>query len=335
LCVILEVKLDMGSGDSNFQGATYYGIFWQAREKYPFLQATCCPALLLEVVGPHLRVSALYWLQSVVVRPLTPFINLLWFSDDDDQMITIARILAVITTAQQELNKVYSQPPPPVSTWRLPGSSRSAVLSLAMPYPMADYVQAGVVPTGKLVYVATVPGSGQQVLVRFVRRYGREAHATWAAAGLAPELNHFKRLPGGWLLVEMEWLDAKDGWVELASWRDSDVAAAASAAQAALQRAHSLYGATPQQVFAHGDMRVQNIMVRNIGLSYEVRFVDFELSGEAGKALYPAYLSPHIKWPAGVEFGKPLLQEHDTALFAANCQELLEAVSSVLPPPTP
>ena len=258
LCVVLEAKREIGSkGDSNFQGASYYGIWWQARQQSPFLQRTCCPALLLEVVGPHLRVSALYWLHSVVVCPLTPLINLLWFGDNEEHMITIARTLAAVRATQQKLAALYVQPP---AVQGLPDSSSSSnslrpdFLQLTMPYPMADYAQASAMPTGRRVYTATVPSSGEQVLVRFVRRYGGDAHAAWAAAGLAPQLRLIKPMPGAWFRVEMELLEATDGWVELASWRGSDVAAATRAAQAALVRAHTVQG-TAQQVFAHGEKK--------------------------------------------------------------------------------
>jgi hypothetical protein len=319
LCVVLEAKLDIGSkGDSNFQGATYYGIFWQARQHSPYLQRTCCPALLLEVVGPHLRVSALYWLQQVVVRPLTPLVNLLWFEDDHEHMKSVARVLAAIRTAQQELSALYSSMQAPSIT----PSSRPAFLRQGMPYPMADYAEPARITSGKRIYTATAPSSGQQVVVRFLRRYGVDAHAAWAAAGLAPQLHQVKQLPGGWLQVEMELLDKGSGWYELGNCPVEDVEAATSAARAALQQAHQVCG-PEQQAFVHGDARVQNVMVRRMGQSFDVRFVDFEYAGEDGKQLYPAYMNPRVQWPAGVEYGLPLLQSHDTTLLAASCQQLI------------
>lgn len=209
-------------------------------------------------------------------------------------------------------------------------SSCPDFLQRGMPYPMADYVEPGAGPSGQRVYTGTVLGTGQRVLVRVVRLYGRDAHAAWAAAGLAPQLLQCKRLPGGWYQVEMELLEEEDGWVELAFWRSSDIEAAVRAAQAALEDAHKVQG-PEQQVFAHGDARVMNVMVRSKGESFEVKFIDFEVAGEPGKALYPAFINPGVNWPAGVEFGQPLQQEHDTALFAFNCEDLVAVASSGWP----
>ena len=52
------------------QAATYYGNAWAQRYTSTPFTSTYCPALLLEVLGPNFRVSALYWLDKVcMVRP--------------------------------------------------------------------------------------------------------------------------------------------------------------------------------------------------------------------------------------------------------------------------
>ena len=199
--------------------------------------------------------------------------------------------------------------------------------------------------------------TSERVVVRFVRRYGADAHRAWAAAGLAPALYAVRPLAGGWLLLEMELLSKEAGWVNLAqlvvaaadaaaaaaaaahgggggggataaaaaegrdgaSWAAADgtipaVAAmqrAVASARAALDRAHAVQSARRGRgpgravVFAHGDVRPQNIMVRlqeggRAGLGagggsdessadaggggvggegYDVRFLDFEVGG--------------------------------------------------------
>ena len=57
------------------QGATYYGNAWAHRHTSPLFTSTYCPALLIEVLGPTVRVSAVYWLDKVcmVRRPLFDF----------------------------------------------------------------------------------------------------------------------------------------------------------------------------------------------------------------------------------------------------------------------
>ncbi len=353
-CAFLEVKVDLGvAGDSSFQGTAYYGLFWKSRCTSIYFQRTCCPALLLEAVGPHLRVSALYWLDKVTVRPLTPLINLLRLDDDPDSMLRLASTLASVKATMQELYSFYS--PQQQEQLLQPAAAqppgRAAGLLAAMPYPLADYQQAMRIGDSKLVYRAMPSSDGKPAVVRFCRGYGEAAHRAWAAAGLAPQLHRVVWLPGGWLQVEMEWLGAPDGWQELTSIKEPAAAAAASAAAlAALQQAHGVQGGGGQR-FAHGDMRVRNVMVRQpAGTSgggcgsgggssgtgggggsgaggagaYDIRFIGFGWSGVDGEATYPPYLNTAIGWPPGVAFSEPVRQQHDTELLAMSVEQLLQ-----------
>ncbi|KAG2431123.1 hypothetical protein HXX76_009653 [Chlamydomonas incerta] len=263
LVALMEVKNVGGSGDSSFQGACYYGVFWGTRPGSPYKQSTCCPALLLEVVGPTLRVSALYWARTVVIRPLTSMMNLLWMADNEAYMLSVAQVLAATKAAVTELAAFYRQPPPA----RPPATPRGVAL---LPYPLLEsngrvrYSNAVPEPVGRFVYRAdarrarrstsSITSSGsegagtstscassasdsssERVVVRFARRYGADAHRAWAAAGLAPALHAVRPLAGGWLLLEMELLSKEAGWVNLAKLvvaaADAAVAAAAAAAR--------------------------------------------------------------------------------------------------------
>jgi hypothetical protein len=54
---------------------------------------------------------------------------------------------------------------------------------------------------GKLVYSAVQTSTGRRVAVKFTQQYGREVHAAWGKAQLAPHLLSCDALPGGWLMV--------------------------------------------------------------------------------------------------------------------------------------
>eukprot|EP00198_Chlamydomonas_reinhardtii_P000694 XP_001690029.1 predicted protein [Chlamydomonas reinhardtii] len=165
LAALMEVKNDGGSGDSNFQGACYYGVFWGTRPGSPYKQNTCCPALLLEVAGPMLRVSALYWARTVVIRPLTSMMNLLWMEDNEAYMLSVAQVMAAIKAGVTELVAFYQQPPPALPPAMPPGVD-------LLPYPLLEsngrYSNAVPEPIGRA-----------------------DAHRAWAAAGLAPALYAF------------------------------------------------------------------------------------------------------------------------------------------------
>ncbi|KAG2428346.1 hypothetical protein HXX76_010492 [Chlamydomonas incerta] len=389
LVALMEVKNVGGSGDSSFQGACNYGLFWGTRPGSPYKRNTCCPALLLEVVGPTLRVSALYWAKTVVIRPLTSMMNLLWMADNKAYMLSVAQVLAATKAAVTDLAAFYRQPPPA----RPPAPPPAGVA--ALPYPLLEsngrvrYSNAVPEPVGRFVYRADArrarrsarDSSSERVIVRFVRRYGADAHRAWAAAALAPALYAVRPLAGGWLLLEMELLSKDAGWVNLAQLVVAAAAAdarggggGASGAAAgggtipavaavqravasvlvALDRAHAVQSARRGRgrpgravVFAHGDVRPQNILVRpqegggaglggggggggggDGGGGYDVRFIDFEFAGAVGAARYPPFLNMDVVWPAGVEFDAPVLQEHDTTLLVLSTEQLWQRAAS-------
>jgi hypothetical protein len=75
---LCEVKNEPGqSGDSWLQSSLYYAhLIREQQGKHPG-QALPWPVLLMEVVGPLLRISALVFTTRVVCEPFTPMLNLL------------------------------------------------------------------------------------------------------------------------------------------------------------------------------------------------------------------------------------------------------------------
>ena len=56
----------------------------------------------------------------------------------------------------------------------------------------------------------------------------------------------------------------------------------------------------------------------NRASGWEVRLVDLEWAGFAGRAVYPAGMTPHgagIPWHTDARPGEPLQQEHDRHMF--------------------
>ncbi|KAG2423370.1 hypothetical protein HYH02_015342 [Chlamydomonas schloesseri] len=155
-------------------------------------------------------------------------------------------------------------------------------------------------------------GSENAVVVKLCRKYGVPAHQAWAGLGLAPQINFVEQLPGGWILIEMEWLPEPE-WRQLSDLQQgAELEEALAAVREALECAHTETG------MVHGDVRPPNCMVRRSSSNgWEVRFVDFEWAGDAGQATYPACLNPDIPWPDGVAYGTQLQREHDIKLLAA------------------
>ncbi|KAG2489515.1 hypothetical protein HYH03_011966 [Edaphochlamys debaryana] len=306
LFLIFEAKAGIGgSGDSHYQGACYHGWFWRGRKGTDAFRDTRCPAFLLEVVGPHVRLSAVFWLERVTLFPLTPLLNLLPAHPVTDSLVLpVARLLAAL---RQGLHEIAQVPPCPKAP--------------SLPWPIATHARyiarsAQRLTRTNFIYVVSrkSPGAGEAdtVVVRLCRSYGTAAHKAWADQGFAPAVLHVEQLPAGWQLVEMEWLPPPE-WRQLSQVEDAaERSEALDTALEALSKLHAATGA------AHGDARPPNCLVRREGPgSWQVKFVDFEMSGEAGVAKYPAFLNDEVPWPEGVAYGQPLRCEHDSKLLSA------------------
>lgn len=85
---IIEVNNELGqSSDSLLQGNLYYALLATEQQRRHPLQRSAWPMLLLEVVGPLLRVSGCVHTTRTVCEPFTAMLNLLeMHSEQPDQV---------------------------------------------------------------------------------------------------------------------------------------------------------------------------------------------------------------------------------------------------------
>ena len=335
--LIVEVKNEMGapSGDPYFQLQLEYHMYWNKLERAvaAVLAASPCPALLLEVVGPCLRVCAVASLSpgDVLCEPLTPFLHILHVRDQPRYMERLLATLRALRTAVAALRTHYEAADAAANT----SAEGTEVLQARrkLPYPLRDdssasrFVNAAELVSGRLLWVASERAGGEggaPVCVKFSRHeYGEDVHAAWAAAGLAPALYECSLLPGGLRMVVMELLRKEDGWRMLYEVPPgAERAAAKAAALAALDAAH----AVPLKnggCGVHGDCRPANTLVRASPAApggWEVKFIDFDGAGAEGDKRYPPLMSRQLPWPPGAQPGLPLAQAHDRH-FLANSEK--------------
>ena len=345
LACLVVVKNELSSaGDPSFQGARTVQLSLSSPARAALRSRDVCPALLVEVVGPLLRISALSALSEnrVLCEPLTPFLHCLPVTGQPRHLDALVAALRALRIGVAELASHYTSAPVTAAATaaQMPRDPR-----LALPYPLRDdgsFAQVQHLCAGKLVYSAVATGAiaaglpshaSNKVCVKFaVRSYGSEVHTTWAAAGLAPALYEHRVLPGGVHMAVMELLSRDDGWCMLHELPPSERSAAARAVDEALARAHGLQLPCGGRA-AHGDCREANVLLRRgatPGTPYAVRFIDFDWAGRAAEprqsndaqqplapAVYPPYMSTTVPWPSGASPGAPLMQEHDMALLAA------------------
>jgi hypothetical protein len=89
IALIVEIKNEAGiSGDAGLQGQIYYAKSLLDEKHQHLLVTSHCPALLVEVVGPQLRISGLAFAGlHVVCEPLTPTLCLLDLYDRQPEQV--------------------------------------------------------------------------------------------------------------------------------------------------------------------------------------------------------------------------------------------------------
>ena len=330
LALLVEVKNELGAraGEPFAQGARTFELFWTEPSRAGIrARAGVCPGLMVEVVGPLLRLHALALLPDggVLMEPLTHALNCLPLTGQLRSLDVLVAALAAARAAMRELKALYraatdaSQPAPRA---RVAGA-------LLLPWPLRDaaaWTSVVHLGRGKLLYEASAAAAapsgvphGANVCVKFaLRHYGKDVHAAWAAEGLAPSLHAVQPLPGDAYMVVMDALTPEDGW-QLLAHQSQDAAAARAAALDALAAAHKvpLSGGV---YAAHGDCRGANVFVRAAPgggeHAWETRFVDFDWSGEQGKTRYPTFMSTEVQWPSDARPGALLAQAHDVDLLS-------------------
>ena len=347
LLVEMKNELALGGGDPTFRAMRFTELQLEVPALAALRGSDVCPALLLEVLGPQFRLSALTWMPSghVLCEPLTPLLHMLPLTGQPRQLDDLVRALCAMRRALEELREHYTHAVAQLAA--APSAVGDAVVPdvfTALPYPLQDgHVFADVehFGPGKLLYEATLVATGERVCIKFApRSYAAAVHAAWAAAGLAPALLEHRMLPGGIHMIIMELCSPDDGWCMLsdtnvrASQADvpSERAAALAAADAALRRAHAVQLPCGRSA-VHGDCRSANVLVRRVpttpgssrvadDAAFQVRFLDFDWAGPAGETLYPLYMSTVVMWPPGATPGSPMTQAHDRELLTSSARKL-------------
>ncbi len=159
MSALREVKHELCTGtkgkpDACYQATAYYAHFYGSRTSSPLFQHTPCPTVLLEILGPHIRVSALSWMgEKVSVVPMTTHVHTLILQHDIQHAYHLARLLGALRRCITELSDWYVlqlstlQPvgglAPTQAALMGPAILRSPQLEQGgMPYPMLDYDDA-------------------------------------------------------------------------------------------------------------------------------------------------------------------------------------------------
>ena len=293
--------------------------------------------LFVELVGPHIRVSALASVEGafVVCEPLTPYLHFFnMLSSQPQHMDRMARVLRALKhgiTLLRETCSTLSTPPGAVRPAQAAASSppvRDPPLQL--PYPLRPglgFRDVGALVPGAypLLYKAEHEQSGRQVVIKFsfLSEQATRIHRAWAAASLAPELIGTRLLPCGLTMLVMELLRPEDGWTTFHSLAPELKPLLFDAVLVKLREAHNVDVDGYRAV--HSDMRQANVLVQlradgqQPGAPLQVRFLDFDWSGLVGQTRLPAFIRQRLP---GYGAGQEATQEYDMALWHHELVEL-------------
>ena len=165
----------------------------------------------------------------------------------------------------------------------------------------------------KLVFVAEPDKKDLGTLcVKFTRRYSEDARRFLAQLGYAPRLRAVMRLPGGWIMVVMD-------YSEYAHLCDPTLLISDELRHTIMAKVSEIVQKLHDARFVHGDIRSLNLLVDRRTLTskdgIKIHFIDFDWAGRQGEAVYPMRVNNVTVWrPEGASDGKPILAEHDIAM---------------------
>jgi serine/threonine protein kinase len=312
---VCEGKLWNGNSDPEVQACGYFIAsvreLFDKEGDYPDL----FPCIIIYFVGSLIGFGGAALTDRVHLETLTPIFPLHTNWHEDEISTLAARAFGAFRLAFQRLQEYYEKLK---STKRPANFSAEEMDRVKFPYP-SDYTDSAGnnVPftydrrsdDDKLIFIAKTT-AGVDILIKFTRRYSEAAHRHCADHSVAPKLFAVKQLPGGWIMVVMEYLDEKD--YKRLTVSSSDHGRLSKEVRRAIE---ILHGGN----FVHGDIRNVNLMMacewdertdaRNI------RMVDFDWAGPEGEVCYPAHLNTKsVARPEGVTDGSLIKKEHDVAM---------------------
>ncbi|GLD98983.1 hypothetical protein PINS_up007701 [Pythium insidiosum] len=306
LNLVCKLQKGDGGGDPTMENIAFY------IKTLPDVIDRQFPCFLVDICGPLMSVFGMVNTgdEDAICEPLVMSFPLLFF-DNEWLMVSLTRVCASLKTALQELTNECHQFATCISRRKIVNTTD--LDRLGFPYKDSFELNGA---TASLQYVNVVQRfvfvaklqDGNEVIVKFAKRYGKQVHQYCADAGFAPALLCCESLPSGWTFVVMERLPL----ISLAR---------AKADQTMVRdQLRDIRSTLAAASFVHGDLRECNVMWDPVAI--RVVLVDFDWAGKDGAATYPPFMNGEIAWPPGAESGKPLRPSHDAYWLDSICRRL-------------
>jgi hypothetical protein len=276
---------------------------------------TCCPTFLLATAGPWFTILGGIFTDKWIVQRLTDFI---WVGLDatlkEPHYNRVAHILYSLRRNVEKLRDYYvglkviasdaeALHPrffPSICTYR---DEEDRIIDF-------EYIKPLEFDSTCVTFLARrTSRAPKDIVVKFVHRYGEEAHRLLAGQSLAPQLFYHGKIGvlegdpsyGHLRMVVMEYIDG-----ETLDQAKQILSTFVHQIRRALDVLHG-------QGYVFGDLRGPNILITK---NEEVKLIDFDWAGVHMKSHYPLLISPNLKWPTGVEGLSIMKTEHDDIMLA-------------------
>ena len=255
-------------------------------------------------------------MDGMIVQHLTNYICVGIDSILNESHIThIARVFYALKTSLEKLSTYYKSQQPTsdhlVSSCYFPSITAYPQGNVLIEFKYLGYLENS--PDCVTLHAQTI-ASRQDIVVKFVNRYGERAHWILVDESLAlkllycrsPHLNDSELSYQSISMVVMEYVDGNKFAVAKQKLSEESVEAVQLAVQHALELLHS-HG------LVFGDLCWPNAMITK---DDNVKLIDFSWAGEDGQAKYPSLISVDITWPEGVEALAVMRKQHDLAMLS-------------------
>jgi serine/threonine protein kinase len=166
----------------------------------------------------------------------------------------------------------------------------------------------------RLIFFGTVDDETQnKICIKFVRRYSPEAHCFCASSGHAPKLIAYERLPGGWNMVIMDFLEIVQHPLQrpgtYRQFHNMTYEDRLALEKPITSFIHDLH----EGGFVHGDIRDTNLFA---GLDGKFMLIDFDWAGQITRTFYPMHVNRYdIYRPDGAVDMMEITVEHDLEML--------------------
>ncbi|KAF9231060.1 hypothetical protein BU15DRAFT_56606, partial [Melanogaster broomeanus] len=334
--IVSEEKNEFGDGgsDPSVQASFSFLRVFRQEETKALRMRCCCPTFLIAHAGPWLAVLGGIITSECIVQRLTDFIWIpIHSAHDDHQYLRIGRVLYTLKESISRLEEWYKttietvkpylhSPHPPSHPRFFPSPDAYLRGDVRVKFQYSKPLQPH---TSCVTYLArTVEANNSiNIVVKFVTKYGADAHREMAAAGFAPNLLYCGPIEvdgdtpsyGDLQMVVMEYVD---GLMLHSAKKLKQIPAGFQSTLG--QMIECLH----HKGFVFGDLRDPNVMITQEG--NKVQLIDFDWAGKEGEVRYPVSISNSVTWAKGVGALELIRKEHDIAMLDLIGKDLMSPV---------